>query len=158
MEKRLLEQFGIYFDIKIWNIKEALKHKGILDYKYALLFILDLLPKKKAREILKTLKEEKKFEKTIYQIELYNADLKTYEKLKNEEERQMKLEDVAQAYKEEGIEIGKKQGEKLGEKRGEKRGIMKTATSMLQKGFDIDLIVEITGLTKREILNVHETI
>ncbi len=154
MEKRILEQFGIYFDIKIWNIKEALKYEGTLDYKYALLFILDLFSKKKAREVLKTIKEEKRFEEMIYKIERYNANLETYEKLKNEEERQMKLEDVAQAYKKEGIEIGKKQGEK----RGEKRGIMKTALSMLQEGLDLSLIKKITGLTETEILRIDKNI
>lgn len=155
MEKRLLEQFGIYFDIKIWNIIEALKHEKTLDYKYALLFVLDLLPKKEAREILGTLKKEKRFEKIVYRIELYNADFKTYEKLKNEEERQMKLEDVAQAYKKEGIEIGKKQGKKQGEKIGEKQGIMKTTLSMLQEGLDLSLIERITGLSEKEILNLQ---
>lgn len=80
-----------------------LKHEGTLVYKYALLFILDLLPKKKTKEILNTLKEEKRFEKIVYKIELYNAALNTFEKLKEEEERQMKLEDLVEAYKEEGI-------------------------------------------------------
>ncbi len=75
-----------------------------------------MLSKKEAREILGTLKNEKRFEKLVYKIELYNADLKMYERLKSEEEKQMRLEDVAEIYKEEGIEIG--------EKRGEKRGIM----------------------------------
>ncbi len=100
-----------------------------------------MLSKKEAREILRTLKKEKKFQKIVYKIELYNADLKTYEKLKNEEERQMKLEDVAQAYKKEGIEIGKKRGEergkKIGEKKGEKRGIMKTALYNVPINLDI---------------------
>ncbi len=148
MEKNLLEQFGIYFDIKIWNIKEALKYKGTLDHKYALLFVLDMMTKRKAKEILKNLKNEKRFEKLVYKIELYNADLKMYERLKSEEEKQMRLEDVAEIYKEEGIEIG--------EKRGEKRGIMKIALSMLQEGLDLSLIRKVTGLTEAEILKSKE--
>lgn len=160
MEKRLLEQFGIYFDMKIWNIGEALKKQGTLDYQYALLFMLDTFRKEKAEQILRMLKQEKKFVKVVHKIELYNADLATYEKLKNEEERQMKLEDVAEAYKKEGIKIGKKKGEALGEKRGEKlgekRGIMKTAILMLKEGLDLSLIKKITGLTETEILGLEE--
>ncbi len=148
MEKRLLEQFGIYFDIKIWNIKEALKQEGTLDYKYALLFILDMVSKRKAREILKELKKEKRFEQFVYKIELYNADLKMYEKLKSEEAKQMRLEDVAEAYKEEGIEIG--------EKRGKKLGIMQTALLMLKKGAEISFIKEVTGLTEKELLKLQK--
>ncbi|MCI9234014.1 MAG: hypothetical protein HFH08_05415 [Bacilli bacterium] len=59
----------------------------------------------------------------------------------------MKLEDVAQAYKKEGIEIGKKQGEE--------RGVMKTTLSMLQEGLDLSLIERITGLSEKEILNLQ---
>jgi predicted transposase/invertase (TIGR01784 family) len=48
---------------------------------------------------------------------------------------------------------------KTGEKRGEKRGIEKgsikekirTAKVMIGKGFDIDTIIDITGLDKKEI-------
>ena len=43
-------------------------------------------------------------------------------------------------------------GEKRGEKRGEKKGILKTAKKMLNKKIDINLISEITGLTKKQIM------
>ena len=43
-------------------------------------------------------------------------------------------------------------GEKRGEKRGEKKGILKTAKNMLNKKIDINLISEITGLTKKQIM------
>ena len=49
--------------------------------------------------------------------------------------------------REEGIKIG----EKIGEKRGKKEKAIETAINMLKKGFEIDVIVEITGLKRKEI-------
>ena len=49
--------------------------------------------------------------------------------------------------REEGIKIG----EEIGEKRGEKKAKIETAKNMLKKGFEIDVIVEITGLKRKEI-------
>jgi predicted transposase/invertase (TIGR01784 family) len=53
-----------------------------------------------------------------------------------------------------GVEIGIEVGEKRGEINGEKRGKIKTARNMLKKGFEIDVIVEVTGLTKKEVKNL----
>ena len=53
---------------------------------------------------------------------------------------------------------GIKQGEKIGEKKGKKKGKLEekieTAKKMLEKGFNIDTIIEITGLTEEEINSI----
>ncbi len=49
--------------------------------------------------------------------------------------------------REEGIKIGEKRGVEIGEKRGK----IETAKNMLKKGFEIDVIVELTGLKRKEI-------
>ena len=57
----------------------------------------------------------------------------------------------------EGIEEGIKKGKKEGLKEGEKAGILKAkkedAKKMLEKGIELSVIMEITGLSKEEILN-----
>ena len=61
---------------------------------------------------------------------------------------------------ERGIEKGEAAGEKRGIKKGTKQGIEKnkyiTATNMLSKNFSIDMIIDITGLSKKRILKLKE--
>ncbi len=52
-----------------------------------------------------------------------------------------------------GRKEGKKEGKKEGIKEGEKKAKLETAKKMLEKGIQIETIIEITGLTKEEILN-----
>jgi predicted transposase/invertase (TIGR01784 family) len=52
---------------------------------------------------------------------------------------------------EEGIEKGIKQGEQRGKKRGEKIKAVEIATRLKVKGFDDEIIAEVTGLTPVEI-------
>lgn len=155
LEKNLEETFGNLSNIKIWNIKNALKKTGTIDYDYARLFLLDKYSKSESKKILEELKKKKHLEKLVEEIELYNTDLKTFQKLKEEEEMQMTFEQATSAIKnharQRGIEIGEKKGIKIGEKQGEKRGILKTAISMLQEGIDISTITKITGLTEKQI-------
>ena len=56
--------------------------------------------------------------------------------------------------REQGIKIGESIGEKRGEKRGKKEGKIETAKNMLKKGFEIDVIAELTGLKRKEIENI----
>jgi predicted transposase/invertase (TIGR01784 family) len=59
-----------------------------------------------------------------------------------------------------GEKIGKKIGEKIGEKRGEKRGEqarnLAIAQNMLKKGYSVQSIQEITGLSKEAIEKLQE--
>jgi len=45
----------------------------------------------------------------------------------------------------------REEGIKIGERKGKKEGKIETAINMLKKGFEIDVIVEITGLKRKEI-------
>jgi predicted transposase/invertase (TIGR01784 family) len=64
------------------------------------------------------------------------------------------MQTIAQQLREEGIKIGEEKGIKIGEEKGIKIGeeigkednAKETAIRMLKKGFDINTIVEITGL------------
>ena len=59
-----------------------------------------------------------------------------------------------------GYEKGEAAGEKRGIKKGTKQGIEKnkyiTATKMLSKNFSVDMIIDITGLSKKRILKLKE--
>ena len=147
-EERIKEKFGSFFEIKIWNIREALKEVGTIGYDYAFLFVLAEISKEKSERILSRLKMKKRFKELAGEIEMYNADLEVYLKLKESEMKQMTLEDVAHNYKLEGISIG----ERRGEKRGIMTGKLETAIRLLGKGIAMTLVIEATGLKEEQIL------
>lgn len=148
MNEKYGEKFGNLSKIKIWNLYEALKKKKGKDYDYARIFNLDGLGSiNQQKEILELLKEKKKLQGFVAQVEFYNLDYETYKKLKEEESMEMSFEQATSMIK--------YHAEQRGEKRGEKRGIitgkLEDALSMLKKGIDLSLIKEITGLSERQI-------
>ena len=46
------------------------------------------------------------------------------------------------------------EGEKRGEERGEEKGKISIAQSMKNKGFDINIIMELTGLSRDKIVSL----
>jgi predicted transposase/invertase (TIGR01784 family) len=70
------------------------------------------------------------------------------------------MQTIAQQLREEGIKIGEEKGIKIGEEKGIKIGELgkakETAKRMLKKGFDLDTIVEITGLEPSEVERLRE--
>ena len=76
---------------------------------------------------------------------------------KKEGIEQGKKEGIEQG-KKEGIEQGKKEGIEQGKKEGMEQGIEQSkreiAKSMIEKGLDIKLIMELTGLSKEDIDNL----
>ena len=62
------------------------------------------------------------------------------------------MQTIAQQLREEGIKIGEEKGIKIGELGKAKE----TAKRMLKKGFDLDTIVEITGLEPSQVENLRE--
>ena len=54
----------------------------------------------------------------------------------------------------EWITEGEKRGEKIGEERGEEKGKISIAQSMKKKGFDINIIMELTGLSRDKIASL----
>jgi predicted transposase/invertase (TIGR01784 family) len=91
------------------------------------------------------------------------VELIEYENLTGEQLHQMKIdaqrkvvrkidEDKARKEgREEGRKEGREEGRKEGREEGEKKGRKETAINMLEKGFNIDMIVELTGLEPDEI-------
>ena len=54
----------------------------------------------------------------------------------------------------EGITIGQKEGISIGQREGIAKEKLRTAKGMRDAGMDLDLIVQITGLTKKDILKL----
>ena len=82
----------------------------------------------------------------------------------NQEKGAELMTSLAQAWKEEGIEIGiidgirigKQDGIKLGEARGEEKKALVIAKNLLKAGLTIDLIAESTGLSTQEIMKLKD--
>ena len=55
--------------------------------------------------------------------------------------------------KEEGIKEGKEEGIKEGKEEGIRDGKLETAENMLKKGYTIADIIDVTGLSEKDILN-----
>ena len=71
-------------------------------------------------------------------------------------EEEKRIEDNLK--KETYLRIGREEGKEVGQKEGEVIGARKTrlqsAKKMLEKGLDINLIKDITGLSEKEIKNI----
>ena len=51
----------------------------------------------------------------------------------------------------EGLQEGKREGKQEGKKEGKKEGKIEVAKKMLERGIKIEIVMEITGLSKDEI-------
>ena len=155
--KEIEEQFDDLTDIKVWNIVNALKKdENSINYQYAKLFTLDKLSKKEAIEVLEKNLKEEKLRNIVEKIIIYNLDVKTYQKLKEEEMIETTFEFETSGIREHARKEGMAQGREEGRKEGEKIGILKTATKLLSKGVPIELIMEVTNLSKSEIQNFNK--
>jgi len=67
------------------------------------------------------------------------------------------LEDAEQAGMKKGIEQGIEKGIKQGIEQGIEQGVERVALAMLDKGFAISTISEITGLTEKRISQLQNT-
>lgn len=151
LEIQMGEEFGRYANVSVWNIQEALKQKDTIDYKYALLFNLSDYSVKESKFILQTLKKESKFRSIVEQIELYNRDLDSYQKLKEAESMQMTFDEATAMIKFEAFHTGIQKGEKRGEKRGKFDEQVKVIKNMLGKGFPVSTIMEIADASEQLI-------
>ena len=73
-----------------------------------------------------------------------------------DEELLMNLSTVYQNLKEDWRKEGQKEGQKKGRKEGEDIAMKKVAIGLLQKRSDLDLILEVTGLTRQEIRQISD--
>jgi predicted transposase/invertase (TIGR01784 family) len=60
--------------------------------------------------------------------------------------------------REEGKKEGKEEGKKEGKEEGKKEGKLETARKLIERGVDMDIIVEATGFSRQEIEKLVETI
>ena len=139
LEKELHKKFGDNIKIKLCNIMI------LSDEKYKTLFRAS----KKAQ--IESLKEDSKFGEIVKEIVKYNSS--------EEEYYRMEVTSHMWTYEDEirfERMIAHQKGRELGESIGEKNGMIKTVKKMLQKQLDIDFIMEVTGLSKKEIEKYKE--
>ena len=79
------------------------------------------------------------------------VELIEYDRLSPEQLHQMKVDAQRKVVRKIDEAKAREEGIKIGESIGEKRGKIETAKNMLKKGFEIDVIVELTGLKPKEI-------
>lgn len=149
LEETIHKNFGENIKIMLLSLKA--KHKSTLLEGY------ELLSNAKSLEELQNLRTKKQFTDIIEDMEYYNMDEETYQKMERNRRMKERYEDdlifaSAEAYhegKNEGTTIGKKRGISIGEKRGK----IKLAKDLLNAGVDISLITKFTGFSEQQIKN-----
>ena len=128
----------IYF-LKNSEIKDEFKARGLAE----------------AREKLRTINLGKN-ELRAYQRHLEDlhmaASLEEQFRFEQAQAREKGMEEG----KEKGREEGREEGKEEGREEGRKENTIETAMKMLKKGFDIETIIEITGLKRSEIDKLGE--
>jgi predicted transposase/invertase (TIGR01784 family) len=86
---------------------------------------------------------------------LTETDMETYNKSILEYQDVRDAVDYAkEEYFEKGIEKGIERGIERGAKQGRKEAIETTARKCLEKGMSIELVVEVTGLSAEQLINL----
>lgn len=109
------------------------------------------------RMALKADLAQRDYEQCMYEAERDGRELGIKEG-REEGLRQGRQEGIQQGIEEgieQGIQQGIEQGIEQGIQQGEKKAKMETAKKMLEKGIEIDTIIEITGLNKEEIMKLN---
>ena len=157
IERKLKEEFDYLSEIVVWNIQEALKVKKGYDYDWAKLYVLDKYSKEEALNILESLYQDGKFKDAVEKIVIYNLDIKTYQKLKEEKYMiETTFEFETSGLREEAKRIGLMEGREEGIKEGLKEGRLETANQLVLAGVPLELIVKATKLTEEQILNYRK--
>ncbi len=132
LETELYQKFGDNLKVKIGNIQN-LKDRN---EKYHLLFHA------KKKEELEKLESDSKFGPIVKEIIKFNSDEKEYERIEAT---------VDMWTREDEIQFTRMEAHREGRIEGEKIGILETASKLLSKGLPIELIMEVTNLSKKEI-------
>ena len=98
-----------------------------------------------------------KLMKVFTENDTYNTDefpvtSKIKARFKLDEGGAIKMDETLQRWKEEWISEGEARGEKRGEKLGAKNEKIKIAGDLKKRGFNDELIAEITGLSEKMIM------
>ena len=89
------------------------------------------------------------------------SQLYAYDKVKDSIMTELSvIDDALEEGERIGKEIGEKKGERIGERRGKRKGIIEgkktVAINLLKLGISMDDIMQSTGFTRKEILELHE--
>lgn len=132
------------YEFNVDEIKKTCYNENRKDYSFIAILNSD------SEELEKICKGDNYMEKFKEEITKLNGDSSFTEFLSAEEDAKKVHSTLIGEAKEEGFELGVKQGVK----QGENQGIIKTAKNMLKKDMNVNLISEITGLTKEQIENL----
>ncbi len=155
LETKLHDKFGENLKVQICNINK------LKDKKYQLLF------QAKSKEELEELKRDSKLGPMVKEIIKFNLKEKEYERMEmlenmwtlEDEKKFQRMEAHREgrlAGKKQGLKEGRKEGRKEGLKQGEKKGLLKVASKLLSKGLPMELIMEVTTLSKSEIQKMNK--
>ena len=90
----------------------------------------------------------RKLERVMKRLSLTHEEHKIYERSLR---HYLDNYNCMKSAQEESFKEGMEKGEKKGEQKGILKGVMQTARNMKNKGFSMDLIMDVTGLTADEI-------
>lgn len=93
----------------------------------------------------------------VKQLKELNADEEVRNIVEWEEWNEFWRADEIRCVREDGFEEGIKKGKKSGKKEGKKEAIISVAQKMLDKGVNVEEIMEYTGLSKEEIEKLKVT-
>ena len=116
------------------------------------------------KEVLKEMSKDKCIQKAEYALKILAGDWETRRIAILRKRYILEMGTAEEWDYEKGEAAGEKRGIGIGEKRGIKKGTKQgieknqyiTATKMLSKNFGIDMIIDITGLSKKRILKLKE--
>ena len=164
MDKRgneYIKNFMIY-DINMEKIKDIWYSKSRSEIeKYKYLIMLDL--EQKELKELEKLSQDRSVYKYMETLEEVNKDPEFREFMSAEEDNRK----IENSLRREAIESGRKEGLEQGIKEGIEQGLeqgieqgstkkaLEIAKSMITKGMDIDLISELTGLSKEKLEKIQ---
>ena len=113
--------------------------------------INDNEPLKEAKELLKRLSRDEREEELAFQRLMYVMDQKAIEASGYDKGEKIGYDRGRKAGYDKGEKIGFDKGQKAGFNKGQKAEKEKIARALLNKNLDINIIIEVTGLTREEI-------
>ncbi len=153
----VLYEFDMDYFTKLWYSNDEKEKER---YKY--LMMMDL----RLDELREISGKDRMVGRYMSELERVNEDPKFREFISAEEDNRKIENSLRKQFREEGLaegravgivegrKEGRKEGREEGIKEGEKQGNLKTAKKMLDKGFSIEDISDITGLTIDEIKTI----
>ncbi len=99
-------------------------------------------------DVLKKIITSKIYKEILEEIKQYNLDSEEYKKMEDIEKLMMNETEHYESAYEDGLEVGKKEG--ISQEKN------KMAKNLINKNFDIDFIVDVTGLTYEQVSSLYQ--